>query len=120
MLETIRQYGEERLADWGETDDLVIRHARFYADLSARAADHYYGPDQTVWARQINFELANIRAALATAIDTANATLAVQLVADHPNHRATVARWGVFDVECRLRPYSTCPMLPKNPAIPAW
>ena len=38
LLETIRQYGEERLADWDETDRLLIRHARAYADLSARAA----------------------------------------------------------------------------------
>ena len=99
ILETIRQYGEERLADWGETDELMLRHAHFYADLSARAADHYYGPDQIAWARQINSELANIRAALATAIDTANAALAVQLVADHPNHYGYGGTVAVFDVE---------------------
>ena len=36
LLETIRQYGEERLADWGETDTLVIRHAALlYRSLRA-------------------------------------------------------------------------------------
>ncbi len=99
MLETIRQYGEERLADWGETDELMIRHARFYASLSARAADHYYGPDQIAWARRINPELDNIRAALATAIDTANAALAVQLVANHPNHHGYGGTGAVFDID---------------------
>ena len=34
LLETIRQYGEERVADWGETDILAIRHAEFYTGLS--------------------------------------------------------------------------------------
>src|SRR5262249_47791652 len=29
LLETIRQYGEERLAEWGETEILRIRHAGF-------------------------------------------------------------------------------------------
>ena len=52
LLETIRQYGEERLAGWTETEALLIRHARFYADLAARAAKHCYGPDQLFWARQ--------------------------------------------------------------------
>ena len=86
MLETIRQYGEERLSGWGETGTLLLRHAHFYADLSARAAEHYYGPDQIARARQINLERDNIRSALATAIDTANSVLAVRLVANHPHH----------------------------------
>ena len=70
LLETIRQYGEERLAEWGETDDLLTGMRRSYADLSARAAEHFYGPEQLVWARQINLERDNIRSALANAIDT--------------------------------------------------
>ena len=59
MLETIRQYGEERLADSGETDAVLLRHAAFYAQFSARAAEKTYGPDQLVWARQIKLERDN-------------------------------------------------------------
>ncbi len=33
LLETIRQYGEEKLAEWTETETLLMRHAGFYADL---------------------------------------------------------------------------------------
>jgi hypothetical protein len=84
LLETIRQYGEERLADWGETDTLVIRHAAFYTDLSARATENSYGTDQIVWARQIKLERDNILTALANAVDSGNAKLAVQIVASHP------------------------------------
>jgi predicted ATPase/class 3 adenylate cyclase len=84
LLETIRQYGEERLAEWGEIQTLRIQHASFYAALLAQAAEHFFGPEQVTWARQINLERDNIRSALANAIDANNATLAVQLVAYHP------------------------------------
>jgi predicted ATPase len=84
LLETIRQYGEERLAEHGETETLRIRHASFYAALMARAAEHFWGPEQLAWARQVNPERDNIRSALASAIDGGNAALAVQLAADHP------------------------------------
>jgi predicted ATPase len=84
LLETIRQYGEARLADCGETERLVLRHAAFYADLSARAAKNSYGPDQLMWAAQMKLERDNILFALANAIDSGNAAMAVELVANHP------------------------------------
>jgi predicted ATPase/class 3 adenylate cyclase len=87
LLETIRQYGEEQLADWGETDRLRIRHASFYAALSVRAAEHFYGPEQVAWYRQVNLERDNIRSALANAIDAGDAALAVQLAADQLQDR---------------------------------
>lgn len=88
LLETIRQYGEERLAEWAEIDTLVIWHARYFAALSARASESSYGPEQLTWARQINLDRENIRAALATAIDGGDVELAVQLVADHPHRQS--------------------------------
>jgi predicted ATPase len=88
LLETIRQYAEERLADWAETETLMIWHARYYAALSARASENSYGPEQLVWARQVTLDRENIRAALATAIDARDAELAVQLIADHPHRQS--------------------------------
>ncbi len=85
LLETIRQYAEERLADAGETDALVLRHGAFYAALCADANENFYGPDQLVWARQVNIERDNIRVALGNAIDSGNAALAVELVANQPH-----------------------------------
>jgi predicted ATPase/class 3 adenylate cyclase len=85
VLETIRQYGEERLAEWDETLTLRVGHARFYTSLCARAAQNFYGPDQLEWARRLNHERDNIKAALATVIDCNDTALAVQLVADHPD-----------------------------------
>jgi predicted ATPase len=84
MLETIRQYAEERLADCGEMDAQRLRHGAFYADLSARAGENSYGPDQLAWARQIKLERDNIVSALTNAIDSGDAAMAVELVANHP------------------------------------
>ncbi len=88
LLETIRQYGEQRLADCQETETMLTQHAHYYADLSAYSAEKSYGPEQSTWTRQINIERDNIRAALAFAIDVENATLAVKLVASHPHRQA--------------------------------
>ena len=84
LLETIRQYGEERLADCGETEALQVRHAAFYARFSARAAENTHGPDQLVWTRQIKLERDNFLAALANAVDSGAASSAVELVANYP------------------------------------
>ena len=91
LLETIRQYSEERLAHWGESEVLRSRHGNYYAALSARAADHFYGPDQLVWSQQANVERDNIRSAIANAIDSGDAALAVQLVANLPQRQSTSA-----------------------------
>ena len=85
LLETIRQYGEERLAAFGETDELLVRHARFYAALSARAAEIAYGPGQLASSRQVKLERDNILSALAYAVDSGDAKLAVEIVASHPH-----------------------------------
>lgn len=94
LLETIRQYGEERLAEWGETDPLLQRHGRYYAALSARAAERYYGPEQILWASKVVRERDNVRAALTNAIDTGDAALAVQLVADLLHQQVTASPIG--------------------------
>jgi predicted ATPase len=98
LLETIRQYSEKRLADWGETDALRISHARFYADLLARAAERAYGPEQVAWGSQINHERDNIRSALVNAIDAGNAALAVQLVSNHDQDRNASAIGELFSL----------------------
>ena len=99
LLETIRQYGEEKLAEWEESEALLIQHARFYADLTARASEHYYGPGQLIWAKQVNLERGNIRTALGTAIDAADGALAIRLVANHPHHHGYGGTGAVFDIE---------------------
>ncbi len=51
LLETIRQYSEERLAGAGETDVLRRRHADHYIDFAGIAGQAMYGPGQIVGRR---------------------------------------------------------------------
>ncbi|GDY29722.1 ATP-binding protein [Gandjariella thermophila] len=65
MLETIRQYGRERLVEYGEWDTLHCRHRDYYRRLAARANEHRFAPDQVRWFARLEHEHPDLRAALA-------------------------------------------------------
>lgn len=64
LLETMREYGRERLAASGEMEDTGSAHARYFADLAQVAAGKIRGPDQRAWLRQLDREHDNLRRAL--------------------------------------------------------
>ena len=64
LLEPLRQFAAERLADRGEAARLQGRHARWFADLAAEAASHYHGRGQTAALERVQAEHANVLAAL--------------------------------------------------------
>ena len=64
MLETIRQYGQEKLEKRGEVDTWRRRHRDWYAELAARAEGDWIGPRQLEWAARLRREQSNLRAAL--------------------------------------------------------
>src|SRR6185503_1261779 len=49
LLETIRMFGAERLAESGEADSIRRRHATAYLALAAEAARHMPGRNQVPW-----------------------------------------------------------------------
>jgi hypothetical protein len=65
MLETIREYGLERLAERGDLDRLRLVHARHFARLAARHAAALRGPGQLGQLRALEAERDNISSALA-------------------------------------------------------
>ena len=66
LLETLRQYGQERLATRGEaaTDVLRAQHATYFVALAEQAALGMSGPDQAKWFDHVEIEHGNIRAGL--------------------------------------------------------
>lgn len=64
MLETIRQYGAERLAEIGEEDLLRRRHYDFYLRLAEQSDLDSAGPQQAVWLKRLAAERPNLWAAL--------------------------------------------------------
>jgi predicted ATPase/class 3 adenylate cyclase len=79
LLEPIRAYASNRLAQRAERDELERRHALAYLDLVETAAPHMPGGGQRPWLDRLAAEQANLRAALAWAIDHAELELAMRL-----------------------------------------
>jgi len=69
MLETIREYALERIAERADADELKNRHARYYLTLVEAAEPELRGPRQVGWLEQLDAEQDNVRAALAWACD---------------------------------------------------
>lgn len=67
MLETIRQYGAERL-DSDELAELNRRHREWFAALAARADDEWSGPSQVEWLGRLRWDHPNLRVALQSCV----------------------------------------------------
>ena len=82
LLETIRQYGEERLEAAGETGRWRARHAGYYAGFLSQVRDHAHDPDQEVfWAVRLAAEQDNLLAVWSWAIGTGDVGTAFQILA---------------------------------------
>jgi predicted ATPase len=80
LLETIRQYAQERLEAVGEADAFRQRHAEYYASFSAAAGEGLRGADEVAWTARAEAELDNLRAAVGWAHAGGDADLAIRLV----------------------------------------
>jgi predicted ATPase len=82
LLETIRQYGEQRLNQAGETERWQARHASYYSNVLQRIRDHAHDPQAEVfWAVRLSAEQDNLLAAWSWAIGTSNLDTAFSILA---------------------------------------
>ena len=65
MLQTLHDYAAQRLAESGEREAVLVRHAQYYADLISGAGGGLVGPEQRRWLDLIRLERDNIEAARA-------------------------------------------------------
>ncbi|MDR9449890.1 MAG: adenylate/guanylate cyclase domain-containing protein [Acidimicrobiia bacterium] len=82
MLETVRQYSQDKLTDSGEADGIRLRHALYMLDIARRGEAGLLGKDQATWVRTLQEERGNVRVALAWARD-----------AGRPDIGLGIARW---------------------------
>ena len=66
MLETIRDYGRERLEAAGERPEFLARHAAFYLAFAEAAEPELTGSDQALWLDRLEREHENLRQAMTT------------------------------------------------------
>jgi predicted ATPase/class 3 adenylate cyclase len=94
MLETIREFADDRLRSAGEHEDVQRRHAETFLRLAETA-----GPELTLrqgrqWLERLEPEHANLRAAIEWAIAGGHAELALRFVA---------ALWRFWQMSGRLQ-----------------
>ena len=80
LLETIRQYAQERLDESGDGDRLRGDHAAYYAGFAEVAVPESMGLDGIQWQRRLEREFDNFRAALTWAVDTQDLDTALRLL----------------------------------------
>lgn len=79
MLETIREYGTERLAERAELASTRARHADYFAELLRDAQPHLISGDQLPWFELLAAERDNILAAQRFRCDSGDADGALEI-----------------------------------------
>ncbi|WP_063061592.1 BTAD domain-containing putative transcriptional regulator [Nocardia sienata] len=81
MLDTIRQYARDRLAESGETDAARRAHLAYFTDLAATAEPHLRRAEQLEWLAVLGAEHDNIAVAMRGALAAGDTTGALRLAA---------------------------------------
>jgi hypothetical protein len=77
LLETIRQFAAEKLAQAGEAAAVEEAHCAHYLSVAETAAPHLTGPDQGSWLVRLDAEQANLRHAAEHAVGDPDGTTQV-------------------------------------------
>ncbi len=64
MLETIREFGRERLLEQGEMENARRSHAMWYLSLAEEAAQELQGSQQVKWLERLDAEHGNLQTAM--------------------------------------------------------
>jgi len=97
MLETIREFGLERLAGFGWESAVRDRHARCFLAIAERAEAAFWGFAPGDWRELLDGERDNFREAIAWALERGDAELALRLSA------ALDPFWWPFDHQAEGR-----------------
>jgi tetratricopeptide (TPR) repeat protein len=81
LLESIRAYGAERLAEAGETDRVLRAHTAHFLHVALTADPHLRTAAQLDWLRRLSDDADNFRAALHRTLDRGDIPTAMRLIA---------------------------------------
>lgn len=90
MLETIRQYGEERLVASGDAETVRRRHVQWCATFARTAGRGLYSSDERRWLERLEAEIDNLQVAVAWAVAIDDTECAMRIGGSFP--RQAMAR----------------------------
>jgi predicted ATPase/DNA-binding SARP family transcriptional activator len=79
MLEIIRAYGQERLAEAGEQEEVRAAHAQYFTRLAEAGQDHLLRAEQLDWLAKLSADQDNLHAAIRGAVAAGDGPAAVRL-----------------------------------------
>jgi predicted ATPase/DNA-binding CsgD family transcriptional regulator len=79
MLETIREYARQKLAESGNEEDLRRAHSTHYLALAESAEQELTRPNQALWLKRLESEHGNLRAALRSSLEVGSGETALRL-----------------------------------------
>jgi non-specific serine/threonine protein kinase len=79
LLETIRQYGLEKLVEREEAPAVRDNHVKFFLELAEDSEPHIFGKESSIWFKRLERELDNIRAAQEWSTVSGNAVAALRI-----------------------------------------
>ncbi len=101
LLETVRAYAAERLAEAGEEEQVRAAHVRYFLDLAEQGEPMLRSSEQLTWLARLTAEHDNFAAALRTAIAVRDTGTGLRLVA------ALAWFWIMRDYEAEAGEWAT-------------
>ena len=101
LLETVRAYAAERLAEAGEEEQVRAAHVRYFLDLAEQGEPMLRSREQLTWLARLTAEHDNFAAALRTAIAARDTGTGLRLVA------ALAWFWIMRDYEAEAGEWAT-------------
>ncbi len=72
ILETIKQYGEVKLNELKETDEILSKHLHYFMELSETAESKLEGSETLNWLERLESEHGNLQSAIAWSVKSGN------------------------------------------------
>lgn len=91
MLETLRQYANEKLVGLGESDKLRDQHLEYFLNLAEIAEPHLIRPEQIEWLPLLDADYENLRLALEWSLRKESAV---------PSQNLCRALWWFWKIRC--------------------
>lgn len=113
LLETTREFANDRLNESGERNEVISRHCGYYASLARAHGAIYWQTDSDMWIAGVQQDLENYRAAIAWGLSGGDALCAAEIVADTRWFWYTTARREGYALLERVKSASS-PQIPER------